>query len=365
MPKLTNAVPKYRRHEASGQAVVTISGKDHYLGKFGSKASKVKHAQLVAEWVSSGRPSSSIDRQAPTVSEIILLYVKHAERYYVKGGRQTDEVACIKAAVKHVKALYGRTQAAKFGPLALQAVREQMIGTGICRSYINKSVGRIRRMFSWAVANELLPGSVTHALDEVPGLREGRSDAVDHAPVMPVDDSVVVATLAALPTIVQAMVQLQRLTGMRPEEVCAVKPAEIDRTGDVWLYSPPTHKMMHKGRARTIYIGPKAQALLLPYLFGDGPCFRSSRGRVFTTRSYRDAIHRAVKVVNRGRREEGEPEIDRWNPNQLRHAAATNVRREFGLEEAQLILGHSRADVTQVYAERDQVKAAAVARQIG
>jgi site-specific recombinase XerC len=55
----------------------------------------------------------------------------------------------------------------------------------------------------------------------------------------------------------------------------------------------------------------------------------------------------------------------RWFPNQLRHSAATEFRRQFGLEAAQVLLGHSKADVTQVYAERDFAKAAAVARQIG
>jgi integrase len=57
--------------------------------------------------------------------------------------------------------------------------------------------------------------------------------------------------------------------------------------------------------------------------------------------------------------------VDRWSPNQLRHTAATQIRREFGLEAAQVILGHSKADVTQVYAERDLAKGAEVARRIG
>ena len=54
-----------------------------------------------------------------------------------------------------------------------------------------------------------------------------------------------------------------------------------------------------------------------------------------------------------------------WNPNQLRHAAATEIRRKFGLEAAQVILGHSQANVTQVYAERDIAKGVEVARRIG
>ena len=54
-----------------------------------------------------------------------------------------------------------------------------------------------------------------------------------------------------------------------------------------------------------------------------------------------------------------------WHPNQLRHTAATEVRRRFGLEAAQVLLGHSKADVTQMYAERDDALAERVAREVG
>src|SRR5262249_27495914 len=42
--------------------------------------------------------------------------------------------------------------------------------------------------------------------------------------------------------------------------------------------------------------------------------------------------------------------VPHWCPLQLRHNHATEVRRRYGLEAAQVMLGHSRADVTQVYA---------------
>ena len=54
-----------------------------------------------------------------------------------------------------------------------------------------------------------------------------------------------------------------------------------------------------------------------------------------------------------------------WSPNQIRHTAGTEIRKRFGLEAAQVALGHSSADVTQIYAERDLTKAADVARQVG
>lgn len=56
----------------------------------------------------------------------------------------------------------------------------------------------------------------------------------------------------------------------------------------------------------------------------------------------------------------------RWHPHQLRHTAATRIRRECGLEAAQLVLGHSFSLVTEaVYAERDQTKIAEVVRRMG
>lgn len=54
-----------------------------------------------------------------------------------------------------------------------------------------------------------------------------------------------------------------------------------------------------------------------------------------------------------------------WHPNQLRHTFGTEVRKVHGLEAAQVLLGHARADVTQVYAERDTALAAKVAAEIG
>jgi hypothetical protein len=51
--------------------------------------------------------------------------------------------------------------------------------------------------------------------------------------------------------------------------------------------------------------------------------------------------------------------------NQPRHSHGTKLRKEHGLEAAQVMPGHSRADVTQVYAERGQQLAATFAATIG
>ena len=57
--------------------------------------------------------------------------------------------------------------------------------------------------------------------------------------------------------------------------------------------------------------------------------------------------------------------VNDWFPHPLRHTLSTEVRRRYDLEAAQVLLGHARCDVTELYAERNVEKAIAIARQIG
>jgi integrase len=68
--------------------------------------------------------------------------------------------------------------------------------------------------------------------------------------------------------------------------------------------------------------------------------------------SYRQAIQRAAKQAK----------VSKWFPYQLRHLAATEVRNALGVESAQALLGHSRADMTQHYAQLSEEKAIVAAR---
>ena len=53
--------------------------------------------------------------------------------------------------------------------------------------------------------------------------------------------------------------RVQALSGMRPGEVTAMRGADLDRSGDVWIYSPREHKGDYLGHARPIFLGPRAQ----------------------------------------------------------------------------------------------------------
>ena len=132
MPRaISSYVPKYRYHKPSGQARVTIEGRDFWLGPWKSKASYLEYDRIIAEWIANGRrlPSQSEPAQL-TIVELIAAYLKHAKRYYRKDGQETNEVVAIKRAVRFVKQLYGRIPAAEFSPLKLKAVRQKMIEAG-------------------------------------------------------------------------------------------------------------------------------------------------------------------------------------------------------------------------------------------
>ena len=162
--------------------------------------------------------------------------------------------------------MYGPTPAAEFGPLKLKAVRQRMVGAGLCRGVVNQRVARIVRMYRWAVSEEIVPETTHRALATVRGLERGRTEARETEPVKPVADDVVDSTLPHVLPPVRAMIRLQRLTGARPDEVCLMRACDLDTSGPVWLYRPAHHKTRHKGKARVIALGPQAQAVVRPFL---------------------------------------------------------------------------------------------------
>jgi hypothetical protein len=185
-----------------------------------------------------------------------------------------------------------------------------------------------------------------------------------------------------------------------------------------------THKNAYRGHQRVILIGPKGQEVLRPwlrlnlqeYLFQpreavaefraelrkkrktkvwpsqqNGRKRRPKRqpGEHYTIVSYAHAIYRACDLAfsppaplarqsdetkqEWAARLTAEQKVElhawrkrhRWHPNQLRHAKATEIRREAGLDAARAVLGHRSPAVTEVYAELDTAKAAEVMGRLG
>lgn len=374
-PSGVNRVPKYCRQKSAGRvdrAYVKIDGRKISLGIFNSPDSRAKYAEILsgfAKGVPHGQNSKPLENnakndlspgQGATISELTVAFLDFAKGYYPTGGEYGDHVRAVRPLCK----LHGTTLAKDFGPRALKAVRQSLVDRGLARNTINKQTRRIVNLFRWATEEEILPATVHHALQAVRPLRRGRSSAREPQQVRPVDAATVEATLAELPTVLQNMIRLQLLLGCRPGELLGMRPCDIVRTGEVWVYTPSSHKTEHFGHSRTIAIGPRGQDILLRYLAraSDAVCFetrasdpRRPVGVPYTTDSYRRALQRAAKRAG----------VASWFPHQLRHTAATDVRARFGLEAAQVVLGHHNASITQVYAERDATLAEKVAMAVG
>jgi integrase len=420
--------PSYRYHKARGCAVVTIAGKDHYLGEYDSPASWEQYHRLVAEWFAAGRnpPPLAEPEAAPlTVSQLILRYWRFVRDYYVKGGEPTSEQDTIRQALRFLRRLYGSTPARDFSPKSLKAVRQAMIvhkvtrkvkvrneetgevrevvrieRHGLSRRFINKQLSRIKRMFGWAVEEELVPVEVHAALLRVRGLKKGKGGAREKPRVRPVKEEHVEAVLPLVPVTVRAMIEVERLCGGRPQDVVQMRTADIDRTGTVWEFRPRRFKTEHHDdeaspdRERVVFLGPRAQEILKPFFTQNPEDFlfsprrseerrlaeqrrrrttplwpshvlhqqrkRSARQRAplrdhYDVASYRRAIRRACLRAG----------IPVWHPNQLRHSRLTEIRRQFGLEASKACAGHREIGVTQHYAEKDRELARHVMMEIG
>jgi hypothetical protein len=218
--------PKLTHHKASGQGVVRLNGKDVYCGPYGTPECKVRYLRSVAEWTERRReapaptaetsPSGSGD---PTVNELALADLQFADSYYVKNGAPTTEARDIRYSIRPLRERFGMLPIDKFNPQALKTVREAMIEAGLCRTEVNKRTRRLVRMFAWGVEEGLVPPSVHWGLKAVKGLKKDRCGVRESQKVKPVPDAFVDAIKPLVPPQIWAMIELQRLTGMRPQEV--------------------------------------------------------------------------------------------------------------------------------------------------
>lgn len=411
----TIRLPAYRERVPYGQAVVTLTDstskrrKDYWLGEYGSAASHETYHRVLAEWELRGRrlppplaaPKPGADgNDAVTVNEVVLAYWKHASSYYTPAA-----AGHIKTMIRLTRKLFGHTPATAFGPNDLRLVREAMIKGDLegnpprkpwSRCYVNSQVHRLCRVFKWAASVEMVSVEVYHRLKSVPALRRGRSAARETDAVKPVAVELVDAVRPYLNRQVRGLVDLQLLTGARGGELFKLRPIDIqmdDKKG-IWMVNPTNHKMAHAGKSRTIYIGPRAQTVIQPFLAdrpvdsclfnpaeaererrealsktrktphscGNGlgtnrvPSPRKQPGQHYTAASYRKAVQRACEQAG----------VPAWHPHQLRHNAATTIRRDFGLEAASIALGHASGQLTDAtYAMRDEETVIHVMQMIG
>ena len=239
------SIPVLQHHKSSDRARVTINGRDHWLGKWGSPEAQLAYERLIAEFLATRRireveptakptvvsvapgtagavvsPTTPADANAGggevtdefTVAEVVLRYLEYCDTYYRKpSGERTSTYGNALQAARALRP-FDDTPVAKFGPRKLGMIRDSEATRGRPRVGCNALIKHIRRVFRWAESQELVPRGTHESLKTVEPLYAGRTPAPELPDIKPVEDEVIEATLPHLPEIVADMVRVQRLT---------------------------------------------------------------------------------------------------------------------------------------------------------
>ncbi len=411
MPRPRNEVPSIRAH-ISGQSIVTIDGKTFYLGKHNSPEAFARFAVLFADY-QAGKlgeyapeqnkaralailnpshcpPSTDQSNEPLTVRHLLAEFVRHVEKSYADNQQEISRAKLLEADICEHD---GNVLAIDYGPRRLQAQRDRWIADkNKSRAYINRLVNLVWRAWKWGVAQELCTNESWQRLKAVEPLRMGRTSAKENKSRTPVSIDVVTKTAKELSPVLRDMVCLQVATGMRPSELCNLRPMDIDRTGETWFYDPATHKNLTKGKTRSIPLVGQAREIVENYLnrSKDSYCFSPSKsmawfrakqrserkskvqpsqqnrakdnprkqpGVKFDSSTYRKSIERAAKRAK----------VEPWTPYQIRHLSLTIVRDALGIEASAALAGHAKIDMTIAYtatAKKLSIEAAKVAPRI-
>lgn len=395
---------------SSGQAVIWLDGKATYLGKFNSPESRQRYEDLRAERHLAGKGVKSARSGRVTVAEVAARFMLHADQHYQQDGKPTKQHERLTRTCAVLSRCWGPRKAADIDAPAFDALLTELCqeqpcgrcngaarespcawcqGTGRrkwSRLYLRHITGCIKQIWDWAAFTKLVP---PHPLRTVRSVRRGTRGARESAGVRSVPRATVQATVDAAGPVVRDMIELQYLTGARPEEIIGatrerirtdgVLP-EVGRFEGLWVYdvADEWNKNAWRGHGRVLLFGPQAQRLLASYLDrAPTACLFSPReaaiqwferagrsvnhdydnppGDHYQTRSYAQAVRRACKRAG----------VAHWFPLQLRHLRATEIRSQYDADHARVVLGHHLAGVTGRYADADLEKAARVAREIG
>jgi integrase len=374
-----------RKAHISGQDRVYLDGSYHYLGPCDSAEAIAKYDALILRYLSNGR---KLPKEEPTHHGELPITVAEITAEY---RRQIDLRPKQLSRYRHLCTLledeYGGTPADQFGPVKLSELRDLLVATGNARQTINEYVRRIGMIFKHAASREMIALDVFSRLQTLEPLRLGQTTAREYKQRQPARIEDVRAAAAKLSPQARAIIAVQLSTAMRPSEVFAIRPMDIDRSRSEWFYRPVHHKTERYGIVKAIPIVGAARLAIEPfldrpddqYLFSPAESSqwhrdqrsaarktpKSCGNRVGTNRKAnpkrkpgtkfnKDSLNNSVKVACK------KANVARWTPYQLRHLAATTVADALGMGGARALLGHSSERMTRRYVHMRQEESAAI-----
>jgi integrase len=394
MARPRNTVPTYRKY-VDGRAAVSVYRADGTRiqiilpGSHGSDESKREYERILCQLrVGNGRLPIEKAPTDITIAELVERFMReHVELHYRRpDGTSTGEKHNFVMTFRPLVRLFGSKPATEFSPLDLRTVRDAMLsgswmtdderekrqktrgrdGT-TCRKETNKRIGRVKQLYKWGVEMMLVPASVWHGLQAVRGLQAGRGLGRESREIEPVPLECVELTLEKLPEVFADIARVQLYSGARAGEVLLMRSCDIDQSGEVWVFTPTTHKNAWRGYKRRIVLGPRAQLVLRRYLCPNSPAdylFKPGMGRMRKQANLRECYRVCDydKGIARACVKAG---VLHWSSHQLRHLAAQIAEREVSIEAARAYMGQKSINMTTHYAGIDLKVASEVARRIG
>jgi hypothetical protein len=153
---------------------------------------------------------------------------------------------------------------------------------------------------------------------------------------------------------------------MEDEGLCGPWPRIEAQPADTCLFSPVEAEAVRSEQRRLARKSPMTPSQVAR----QSKARRRAPGESYDTHSYRRAIFYACQKADRIAHEKDrsipaeQVIVPKWSPNRLRHNRATELR-PYGLDLAKTVLGHSKVETTQVYAEKDLAAAMDLVAKIG
>lgn len=381
-------LPRMGRH-SSGQARVTLNGKVHYLGVYGSPEAHQRYGELIQQWLAGGRrPLHTL----PHPGQVTLTVRDLFEHYrtwivttgrYTKNGAATPQRGLIERSLTGFEEFAGNLRVTQLTEAVIVQWRDRIeLNRKLTRGGVNRKVQMLLGALRWAKTRGLLPKTVWADCHDIEPLKKGecgnRRERLRARRAVTLDEVEKVAAACSCRH-VAAMLRVQALVGCRPGEVAAMRWADIDRTPVIidgvtlWTYrvAEAASKTAHHGRSTSYPIPPRAQAILAEFqafptalIFSPAQSM-AERGRSrktapafgpkWTARAYRNAVVRACAAAG----------VAYFTPHEVRHGAITRAAEQHGVLAAQRLANHSSAATTARYLHTTDDDAYRVAARIG